>query len=116
MKLVRKGNLLIISRRLAQRLRRSQELLETTDHSIGTVSSLAGYRSPVSFRQSFTARFNVSPSEWRRTCRSSGLVKTRAGRYCCSPLPADYLFIILSHEPASLNRAALLRAQFRTQT
>ncbi|WP_313021576.1 GlxA family transcriptional regulator, partial [Atlantibacter hermannii] len=58
----------------AQRLQRSQELLETTDHSIETVSSLAGYQSPVSFRQSFKARFNVSPSEWRRTFRGPGLI------------------------------------------
>lgn len=56
----------------AQRLQRSQELLETTDHSIETVSSLAGYQSPISFRQSFKARFNVSPSEWRRTFRGPG--------------------------------------------
>ncbi|ORM71837.1 GlxA family transcriptional regulator [Pantoea rwandensis] len=53
----------------AERLQSSQELLETTDHSIETVSSLAGYQSPISFRQSFKARFNVSPSEWRRTFR-----------------------------------------------
>jgi len=58
----------------AQRLQRSQELLETTDHSIETVASLAGYRSPVSFRQSFRTRFNVSPSEWRRTFRGPGLI------------------------------------------
>ncbi|WP_284972771.1 GlxA family transcriptional regulator [Atlantibacter hermannii] len=58
----------------AQRLQRSQELLETTDHSIETVSSLAGYQSPVSFRQSFKARFNVSPSEWRRAFRGPGLI------------------------------------------
>lgn len=57
----------------AQRLQRSQELLETTDHSIDVVSSLVGYQSPVSFRQSFKARFNVSPSEWRRTFRGPGL-------------------------------------------
>ncbi len=58
----------------AQRLQRSQELLETTDHSIEVVSSLAGYQSPVSFRQSFNARYNVSPSEWRRTFRGPGLM------------------------------------------
>ena len=57
----------------AQRLQCSQELLETTDHSIDVVSSLVGYQSPVSFRQSFKARFNVSPSEWRRTFRGPGL-------------------------------------------
>ncbi|WP_039055869.1 helix-turn-helix domain-containing protein [Enterobacter sp. Bisph1] len=58
----------------AQRLQRSQELLETTDHSIETVSALAGYKSPVSFRQRFRARFNVSPSEWRRTFRGPNLL------------------------------------------
>lgn len=58
----------------AQRLQRSQELLETTDHSIEVVSSLAGYQSPVSFRQSFKARYNVSPSEWRRAFRGPGLM------------------------------------------
>lgn len=56
----------------AERLQRSQELLETTDHSIETVSLLSGYQSPISFRQSFKARFNVSPSEWRRTFRGPG--------------------------------------------
>ena len=59
----------------AERLQRSQELLETTDHSIETVSSLSGYQSPISFRQSFKARFNVSPSEWRRTFRGPGMLR-----------------------------------------
>jgi transcriptional regulator GlxA family with amidase domain len=58
----------------AERLQRSQELLETTDHSIEIVSSLVGYQSPISFRQSFKARFNVSPSEWRRTFRGPDLL------------------------------------------
>ncbi|ALB62598.1 Transcriptional regulator, AraC family [Cronobacter condimenti 1330] len=53
----------------AERLQRSQELLETTDHSIDTVATLAGYPSPVTFRQNFKAKFNVSPREWRRTFR-----------------------------------------------
>nr|WP_310617720.1 helix-turn-helix domain-containing protein [Pantoea cypripedii] len=53
----------------AERLQRSQELLETTDHSIEAVATLTGYQSPISFRQSFKTRFNVSPSEWRRTFR-----------------------------------------------
>lgn len=54
---------------IAQRLQRSQELLETTGFSIETVAEMAGFQSPVSFRQSFRARFNVSPREWRRTFR-----------------------------------------------
>lgn len=53
----------------AERLQRSQELLETTDSSIERVAEMAGFQSPVSFRQSFKARFSVSPSEWRRAFR-----------------------------------------------
>jgi len=51
----------------AERLQRSQELLETTDHSIEAIASLSGFQSPISFRQSFKSRFNISPREWRRT-------------------------------------------------
>lgn len=53
----------------SERLQRSQELLECTDHSIEVVSSMSGFQSPISFRQSFKARFDISPSEWRRTFR-----------------------------------------------
>ncbi|WP_435930292.1 GlxA family transcriptional regulator [Dryocola sp. BD613] len=53
----------------AERLHRSQELLETSDDSVETVARLSGFQSPVSFRQSFKARFDISPSEWRRAFR-----------------------------------------------
>ena len=53
----------------AERLQRSQELLETTDKSIESVSAMAGFQSPISFRQRFKARFSVSPSEWRKAFR-----------------------------------------------
>ncbi|WP_299999833.1 GlxA family transcriptional regulator [uncultured Cedecea sp.] len=53
----------------AERLQRSQELLETADHSIEVISGMAGFQSPVSFRQSFKAKYHVSPSEWRRRFR-----------------------------------------------
>lgn len=53
----------------SERLQRSQELLESTDHSIELVSTMSGFQSPISFRQSFKARFDVSPSEWRRAFR-----------------------------------------------
>lgn len=53
----------------AQRLQRSQELLETTSISIESVAEMAGFQSPVSFRQSFKARFAISPREWRRAFR-----------------------------------------------
>ncbi|WP_068716543.1 GlxA family transcriptional regulator [Vibrio tritonius] len=52
-----------------QRLQLSQELLETTSISIEKVSELAGFQSPVSFRQNFKTQYNVSPSEWRRAFR-----------------------------------------------
>lgn len=58
----------------AERLQRSQELLETTDNSIESVAAMAGFQSPISFRQSFKARFGVSPSEWRRTFRGPSQV------------------------------------------
>lgn len=60
-----------------ERLRRSQELLETTDHSVEKVAVLAGFSSPVSFRQRFKARFAVSPSEWRRTFRGPATTAMR---------------------------------------
>lgn len=52
-----------------ERLRHSQILLESTDHSVEMVASLSGFHSPVSYRQGFKQRFGVSPSEWRRTFR-----------------------------------------------
>nr|WP_024549761.1 helix-turn-helix domain-containing protein [Siccibacter turicensis] len=58
----------------AERLQRSQELLESTDNSVEAVAELAGFHSPVSFRQSFKTRFGVSPGEWRRTFRGRGSV------------------------------------------
>lgn len=58
----------------AERLQRSQELLETSDSSIESVAAMAGFSSPISFRQSFKARFGVSPSEWRRTFRGPAQV------------------------------------------
>lgn len=51
------------------RLQRSQTLLESSDHSVEVVAQMAGFTSPISFRQRFKARFNLSPSEWRRAFR-----------------------------------------------
>lgn len=59
----------------AERLQRSQELLETTDSSIESVADLAGFQSPISFRQSFKASFGVSPGEWRRAFRGPASVE-----------------------------------------
>ena len=54
---------------MAERLQRSQELLETTAISIENVAEKVGFHSPISFRQRFKHRFGVTPSEWRRTFR-----------------------------------------------
>ena len=58
-----------------ERLHRSQELLEATNNSIESVSNMAGFQSPISFRQSFKAIFSVSPSEWRRAFRGSASIE-----------------------------------------
>lgn len=52
---------------IAERLQRSQELLETTSHSIETIAELVGFDSASSLRQHFKATFDVTPSEWRKT-------------------------------------------------
>lgn len=62
----------------AERLQRSQELLEMSDHNIEVVSGMSGFQSAVSFRQSFKARFKVSPSEWRRRFRGPLSIKPPA--------------------------------------
>ncbi|MNV22945.1 HTH-type transcriptional regulator CdhR [compost metagenome] len=50
----------------AERLRRAKDLLESTSLSIDQVAEQSGFRSAVSFRQSFNRAFRVSPREWRR--------------------------------------------------
>jgi transcriptional regulator GlxA family with amidase domain len=52
----------------AERLRRSQILLEA-GLPVEQVAEEVGYRSAVTWRQQFKARFGVSPAEWRRTFR-----------------------------------------------
>ena len=54
---------------LAERLRRSQELLETSGHSMDRIAEQAGLKTAAILRQHFRARFGVSPSEWRRSFR-----------------------------------------------
>lgn len=53
----------------AERLRRSQLLLETGNLPIEAVAEQVGFVSAVTYRQQFKARFGVSPAEWRRTFR-----------------------------------------------
>lgn len=53
----------------AERLRRSQILLESGNLPIESVAAEVGFASAVTYRQQFKARFGVSPTEWRRTFR-----------------------------------------------
>lgn len=53
----------------AERLHRSQELLETTALPIEQVAELAGFHSAITFRQLFRQKLGVSPAEWRKTFR-----------------------------------------------
>lgn len=54
---------------LDERLALAQRLLESSGHSVETVSGLAGFGSAVSLRQHFRAAFGISPVAWRRTFR-----------------------------------------------
>lgn len=54
---------------LGERLALAQRLLESSCHSVETVSNLAGFGSAVSLRQHFRTAFGVSPVAWRRTFR-----------------------------------------------
>ena len=51
----------------AERLALTQRLLESSDHSIDAISSLAGFGSPESLRLHFRRAFGVSPIVWRKT-------------------------------------------------
>ncbi|MEM6161274.1 helix-turn-helix domain-containing protein [Erwinia sp. P6884] len=53
----------------AERLHRSQELLETTALPIEQIAGLAGFQSAITFRQLFRQKLGVSPAEWRKTFR-----------------------------------------------
>jgi transcriptional regulator GlxA family with amidase domain len=57
---------------LAERLTRSQSLLEGSDYSVEHVAQLAGFGSPESLRLHFRRAFGVSPAAWRTTFRGAG--------------------------------------------
>lgn len=50
-----------------ERLQHTRDLLETTSMPVERISELAGFQTPLSFRQHFKKRFQVSPRDWRRT-------------------------------------------------
>jgi transcriptional regulator GlxA family with amidase domain len=54
------------------RIRRAQELLETTDHGVDRIAHLAGFASPTNFRAQFKRACGVTPRVYRTSFR--GLV------------------------------------------
>lgn len=50
-----------------ERLQQTRELLETTSIPIERISELTGFQTPLSLRQHFKKRFQVSPRDWRKT-------------------------------------------------
>ncbi|MDH0305402.1 GlxA family transcriptional regulator [Aeromonas caviae] len=54
---------------MAERLRSSQMLLESSSHTVERIAELVGLGSATILRKHFRARFGVSPREWRRTFR-----------------------------------------------
>jgi AraC family transcriptional regulator, transcriptional activator FtrA len=56
---------------LTQRIRRAQELLESTDHPIDQIAERSGFGSPGNLRQQFTRALGMSPQRYRRTFRAS---------------------------------------------
>jgi transcriptional regulator GlxA family with amidase domain len=53
-----------------ERLRRAQELLESTDEPVDRVAALAGFRSTAAMRALFASRLMVSPRRYRGTFRA----------------------------------------------
>lgn len=54
---------------LAQRVRRAQHLLESTDEPIERIAALAGFGTAANLRQHFTRLVGVAPMAYRRTFR-----------------------------------------------
>ncbi|WP_344242087.1 helix-turn-helix domain-containing protein [Actinocorallia libanotica] len=55
---------------LAQRIRRAQELLETTDESVDAIASAAGMGTATTLRRHFQRTIGVPPDTYRRTFRT----------------------------------------------
>ena len=51
---------------MEQRLKAAENLLNTTDKSVGDISTLVGFNSPSYFSKCFTKKYGVSPYNWRK--------------------------------------------------
>lgn len=53
----------------AERLRQTQELLESSAHSVEAIAGLVGFGTATALRQQFKQAFGISPIEWRKQFR-----------------------------------------------
>ncbi|GAA3300084.1 hypothetical protein GCM10020218_091120 [Dactylosporangium vinaceum] len=51
---------------LRQRVRRAQQLLETTGHPVAAIATLCGFGTPASLRAHFTRIVGTAPAAYRR--------------------------------------------------
>jgi transcriptional regulator GlxA family with amidase domain len=58
---------------LTQRIRRAQELLETTDESVDAIATATGMGTATTLRRHFNRTVGVPPDTYRRTFRSRAL-------------------------------------------
>lgn len=58
-----------------ERLQHVRELLETTTVPIENIPELTGFQTPLSLRQHFKQRFQVTPSDWRRSFGQKGVAE-----------------------------------------
>ena len=62
----------------AVRIRRAQELLESTDHGVDRIAHLVGFASPAHFRVQFKRLSGVTPQAYRTTFRTQPRTATSA--------------------------------------
>ncbi|WP_309045946.1 helix-turn-helix domain-containing protein [Marinobacter sediminicola] len=63
----RRFKMTVVDWLVSERLRRGQELLESTSLSVEAIAERIGFHTATSFRQHFEQRHYVSPRGWRRT-------------------------------------------------
>ena len=51
------------------RVKKAQELLESTDYGVGEIGSIVGYENPLYFSRIFKKQTGISPAEYRKAAR-----------------------------------------------
>ncbi|MDA5284029.1 helix-turn-helix domain-containing protein [Streptomyces sp. Isolate_45] len=93
---------------LTQRIRRAQELLETTDESVDAVARATGMGTATTLRRHFNRTVGVPPDAYRRTFRSRSRTPDAAVRQGVPTFPAG-------HRPRNPATVAANRSASSTQ-